>query len=102
MEQLSDSRQMIGGAHPELLPFRVSYIVKRSETLFSEGQVLSNADRCGMFICERGEVEVSFEEQTYVMLHSYLDQQVATDIGIKFHFENALVSPMDGEVGVDG
>ena len=56
MEQLSDSRQMIGGAHPELLPFRVSYIVKRSETLFSEGQVLSNADRCGMFICERGEV----------------------------------------------
>ena len=67
MEQLSDSRQMIGGAHPELLPFRVSYIVKRSETLFSEGQVLSNADRCGMFICERGEVEVSFEEQTYVI-----------------------------------
>ena len=43
-----------------------------------------------------------YEEQTYVMLHSYLDQQVATDIGIKFHFENALVSPINGEVGVDG
>ena len=67
MEQLSNSSQKIGGAHPELFPFRVSYIVKRNETLFSEGQVLSNADRCGMFICERGEVEVSFEEQSYVI-----------------------------------
>lgn len=66
MEQYN-SYASIGTTHPELLPFRVSFIVKRNESLFFEGQVLSNADRCGMFICERGEVEVSFEEQTYVI-----------------------------------
>ena len=51
----------------EALPFRVAYIRERDEQLFFEGQVLSNANLCGMFICERGEVEVSFEEQTYVI-----------------------------------
>ena len=29
------------------------------------------------------------------MLHTDLDQQVATDIGIKFHFENASVTPLE-------
>lgn len=53
--------------HREALPFRIAYIIKRNEQLFYEGQVLSNANLCGMFICERGEVEVSFEEQTYVI-----------------------------------
>ena len=53
--------------HREAQPFRIAYIIKRNEQLFYEGQVLSNANLCGMFICERGEVEVSFKEQTYVI-----------------------------------
>ncbi len=43
-----------------------------------------------------------YEEQSYIMLHSFLDQQVATDIGVKFHFENAEIDPLDEEVGADG
>ena len=36
-----------------------------------------------------------YEEESYLMLHTDLDQQVATDIGIKFHFENASVTPLE-------
>ena len=37
----------------------------------------------------------TYEGGKSVMLHSYLDQQVATDIGIKFDFDKILVTPVE-------
>ena len=38
-----------------------------------------------------------YNHEQSLLLHSYLDQQVATDIGIKFHTKNILVEPLPEE-----
>ena len=38
-----------------------------------------------------------YTHEQSLLLHSYLDQQVATDIGIKFHTENIAVEPLPAE-----
>ena len=40
---------------------------------------------------------IVYTHEQSLLLHSYLDQQVATDIGIKFHTENIAVEPLPAE-----
>ena len=39
---------------------------------------------------------IVYTHEESLLLHSYLDQQVATDIGIKFDFDAITVTPLRG------
>ena len=45
-------------------------------------------------------VVYTYEGRRSILLHSYLDQQVATDIGIKFDFDKIKITPIE-EVEVE-
>ena len=42
----------------------------------------------------------SMEHDTELILHSMLDEQVATDIGIQFDFPNIVIAPLKGQTEV--
>lgn len=49
----------------EPLPFRLLPVSGRTAIDFNDGRTISTLDRCGIFLCSRGEVEVVFEDRTY-------------------------------------
>lgn len=47
------------------VPFRITPISKEIFGQFYDGRIISTLDKCGMFLCSKGEIEVSFEDNTY-------------------------------------
>ena len=49
------------------IPFQVTVLSDSSPDEFSVGTVISTMNQCGAFLCTRGEVEVSLENESYLI-----------------------------------
>lgn len=48
-----------------LLPFRLTCDCHHALQPVHEGQIISTLDQCGLFLCSKGEIVISFEDKTY-------------------------------------
>lgn len=54
------------------IPFHIQIIDAENDPLFHNGRLISFADKCGLFLCRRGEVEVSYDGRTYLMQRNHM------------------------------
>lgn len=47
------------------MPFHFLPISRDNSGLFHDGQIISTLDQCGIFLCRRGKIEISFEDKPY-------------------------------------
>lgn len=47
------------------IPFRFIPLTADVSRFLCDGQIISTLDQCGLFLCRRGEIEVSFADRTY-------------------------------------
>ncbi|ADV44077.1 AraC family transcriptional regulator [Bacteroides helcogenes] len=47
------------------IPFRFIPMTGEVSRFFCDGQIISTLDQCGLFLCRRGEIEVSLADKTY-------------------------------------
>ena len=50
-------------------PFQLTWLSCNSFRTFKDGQMISIFNKCGIFLCRRGQVEVSLEDKPYRMKH---------------------------------
>ncbi len=81
---------------PEGTPVRLTISPKDIEVVSTDHADLTVYLESLIYKGDYNELIVYTHEQS-LLLHSYLDQQVATDIGIKFHTENILVEAIPQE-----
>lgn len=48
-------------------PFRFAFLSGNTHHLFKDGQIISTPDRCGIFFCRQGTIELSMENKHYLM-----------------------------------
>lgn len=51
------------------IPFSFTFISKDTFQIFKDGKIISTADKCGIFLCRKGEVEISLEDKHYIIKH---------------------------------
>lgn len=50
-------------------PFRFTFLSNHTSQLFKDGQIISTLDKCGIFFCRQGEIELSLENKHYLIKH---------------------------------
>ena len=51
------------------LPFCFTLLSCSSSPAFRNGQIISTLNKCGLFLCHRGEIEISLENKPYLIRH---------------------------------
>ena len=51
------------------LPFCFTLLSCSSSPAFRNGQIISTLNKCGLFLCHHGEIEISLENKPYLIRH---------------------------------
>lgn len=51
------------------LPFYFTLLSSNASPTFRNGQIISTLNKCGLFLCHRGQIEISLENKPYLIRH---------------------------------